>query len=94
MTSLRKRLDYVLNQLSQMDSELDEEAAGNIVAQLSIIQVAFKESEQYPICCFHYDVESRVVCDSNGPMALADFMIKCRGCQAQIKDALAQLRYA
>jgi len=77
-----------------MDSELDEEAAGNVVAQLSIIQVAFKESEQYPVCCFRYDEESRVVCDSNGPMALSDFMNKCRGCQAKIKEALVQLRYA
>jgi hypothetical protein len=94
MTSLKKRLDYVLDQLSQMDTEPDFESSGNVATQISIIKGAFKESEHYPVCCFRYDEESRIVCDSNGPLALAEFMKKCVVCQAQIKEALAQLRYA
>jgi len=77
-----------------MDTEPDLEASGNVAAQLSIIHSAFKESEDYPVCCFSYDAESRILCDSNGPLALAEFMKKCRVCQTQIKEALAQLRYA
>jgi len=88
LTSIKKRLDYVLNQLSQMDSEPDQEASNNVVAELSIIKGAFKESDRYPVCCFKYDACSRIVCDVNGPLASEEFMKKCRQCQAQIKEAL------
>ena len=94
MTSLKKRLDNVLNELSNMDTEPDEEASGNVVAELSIIKGAFKESERYPVCCFTYDAGSRIFCDTCGPLATEAFMEKCRACQAQIKEALAILQNA
>ncbi|MCW3994680.1 MAG: hypothetical protein NWE98_00840 [Candidatus Bathyarchaeota archaeon] len=94
MTSLKKRLDNVLNQLSQMDAELDEQAADNVVAQLSIIKNAFRESDSCPVCCFSYDKNSRLLCDSNGPLGREEFMKKCRSCQAQIKEALSILQNA
>ena len=91
MTCIKKRLDYVLNELSTMDSKLNEEASGSVAAQLSIIKGAFKESDRYPVCCFTYDACSRIVCDVNGPLASEEFMEKCRRCQAQIKEALTVL---
>jgi hypothetical protein len=74
-----------------MDSELNDEASGNVAAQLLIIKGGFKESDRYPVCCFTYDACSRIVCDVNGPLATEEFMKKCRECQAQIKQALAVL---
>jgi hypothetical protein len=94
MTSLKKRLDNVLNELSTMDIEPNEEASGNVAAELSIIKGAFKESRLYPVCCFTYDAGSRIVCDTCGPLASEEFMEKCRACQAQIKEALAILQNA
>lgn len=94
MTSLKKRLDNVLNELSSLDTEPDEEASGNVVAELSIIKGAFKESKRYPVCCFTYDASSRIVCDTCGPLASEAFMEKCRVCQAQIKEALSILKNA
>ena len=94
MTSLKRRLDNVLNELSRMDTEPDEEASGNVAAQLSIIKGAFKESQRYPVCCFTYDAGSRIVCDTCGPLAFEAFMEKCRACQAQIKEALSILQNA
>ena len=75
-----------------MDSELDEQASGNVVTQLSIIKGAFKESDRFPVCCFTYDSGSRIVCDCNGPLGTEEFMEKCRVCQAQIKEALSLLQ--
>jgi hypothetical protein len=92
LTSIKKRLDYVLNQLSQMDSEPDEEASSNVATELSIIKGAFKESDRFPVCCFTYDACSRIVCDVNGPLSTEEFMKKCRECQAQIKEALLILQ--
>ncbi len=92
MTSLKRRLDYVLSQLSQMDIEPDEEASGSVAAQLSIVRGAFKESQSYPVCCFRYDDQSRIICDSCGPLTIGEFMKKCRVCQAQIKEALSVLQ--
>ena len=94
MTSLKKRLDYVLDELSQMDTELDLETSNNVVAQLSIVKNAFKESDRYPVCCFTYDAGSRIICDSCGPLAKDEFMEKCRACQSQIKEALSLLQNA
>jgi hypothetical protein len=74
-----------------MDTESDEEASGNVAAQLAIIRGAFKESDHSPVCCFKYDADSKIVCDTNGPLAAEDFMKKCRHCQAQIKQALSLL---
>jgi len=74
-----------------MDSELDLEASGNVVKQLSIIKGAFKESDRFPVCCFRYDAGSKIGCDCNGPLGADEFMKKCRVCQAQIKAALALL---
>lgn len=92
MTSLKKRLDHVLDQLSGLDAEPDEETAGNTTVQLSIIRGAFRESENYPICCFKYDTQARIICDTLGPLAIGEFMKKCRLCQTQIKEALKQLQ--
>lgn len=91
MTSIKKRLDYVLNELSVMNSEPNEEASSSVAAQLSIIKGAFKESDHYPVCCFNFDACYRIVCDVQGPLASEEFMKKCRACQAQIKQALAVL---
>lgn len=91
MTSIKKRLDYVLNELSVMDYVLDQEASGSVAAQLAIIKGAFKESDSYPVCCFTYDDCSRIVCDVCGPLATDEFMKKCKLCQAQIKEALTVL---
>ena len=88
MTSIKKRLDYVLNELSVMDTEPNIEASSSVAAQLSIIKGAFKESDHCPVCCFDYDAKSRIVCDVNGPLSAEEFMKKCRICQAQIKQAL------
>lgn len=91
MTSIKKRLDYVLNELSSMDTEFDEEASSSVAAQLQIIKEAFKESDRYPVCCFNFDACSRIVCDVNGPLSKEEFMKKCKACQAQIKQALTVL---
>ena len=92
LTSIKKRLDYVLNELSLMGTEPNEKASSNVAAQLSIIKGAFKESERFPVCCFTYDACSRIVCDVNGPLANEEFMKKCKACQAQIKEALLILQ--
>lgn len=88
MTSIKRRLDYVLDEFSQLGSELDEKRSGSVAAQLAIIKGAFKESDRYPVCCFTLDDSSRFVCDVNGPLGAEEFMEKCRECQAQIKRAL------
>jgi len=94
MNSLKKRLDNVLNELSSMKTEPDEETSGNVVAELSIIRGAFKESQLYPVCCFTYDAGARIVCDTCGPLASEAFMKKCRVYQKQIKEALSILHNA
>ncbi|MCW4047918.1 MAG: hypothetical protein NWE99_10250 [Candidatus Bathyarchaeota archaeon] len=91
LTSIRRRLDNVLNKLSSMGTEPDEEASSNIAAQLSIIKTAFKESKSYPTCCFKYDVDQKVLCDVVGPLTMEEFMEQCRQCQAQIKSTLTHL---
>ncbi len=91
LTSIRKRLDNVLNELSNLGREPDEKACGNIAAELAIIRGAFKESYQFPVCCFTYDANGKVICDMNGPFAIEEFMNKCRLCQAQIKEILTIL---
>ncbi len=92
LTSIKKRLDHLLNQLSILGVEPDEEASSNAVAQLAIIAGAFKESAQFPVCCFSYDAQERILCDSNGPLGREQFMEKCAKCQAQIKMALEALQ--
>ena len=74
-----------------MGNEPNEEATKSVATQLSIIKGAFKESDRYPVCCFTYDKCSRIVCDVNGPLAVEEFMKKCRQCQAKIKEALLTL---
>jgi hypothetical protein len=91
MTSLKKRLDYVVDELSNMTTEPNPEASQSIHAQLAIIKGAFKESENYPVCCFKYDDCSRIVCDVCGPLPNKEFMVKCKQCQAQIKNLLSVL---
>jgi hypothetical protein len=65
-------------------SDLDEETANNVVAQLYVINGAFRETERAPMCCFKYDAEKRVICDVIGPLPMDDFMKKCKQCQKQI----------
>jgi hypothetical protein len=64
LTSLKKRLDYVIGELANMGTKPDVVACGTVAAQLSIVEHAFKESERYPVCCFTYDEHSRIVCDN------------------------------
>lgn len=92
ITSIKRRLDYLLDQLSSMGAEPDEKAAGNAVAQLAVICGAFKESKRYPVCCFIYDSQMRILCDSCGPLNREQFMEKCLKCQAQIKQTLSMLQ--
>ncbi len=94
MTSLKRRLDCVLDQLALLDTETDEETSSNIAAQISIIQGAFRESENCPICCFRYNTQRQVLCDCQGPLTIKEFMKKCRDCQAQIKETLVMLQIA
>jgi hypothetical protein len=75
-----------------MGIEPDEEASSNCVAQLAIIKGAFKESTRFPVCCFKYDPDFRIVCDVHGPLDSEQFMAKCKECQAQIKEALSSLQ--
>ncbi len=92
MTSVRKRLDHVVDELNGMGTEPDEEASDNVIAELSVITAAYKESKSVPMCCFKYDVNSNVLCDVAGPLALEQFMEKCKQCQAQIKNVLVNLK--
>ena len=92
LTSLKKRLDHLLTELSCLGIEPNNEASNNVVAELSIIKGAFKESTRFPVCCFTYDANSRIGCDVNGPLKTEQFMDKCKLCQAQIKQALLKLR--
>ena len=92
MTSVKKRLDYVLNELSAMGTEPDEKTSGNVVTQLAVIKSVFKESKNYPMCCFRYDADAKVICDVNGPLTMEEFMEKCRQCQATMKEVLVKLQ--
>jgi hypothetical protein len=87
-TSIKKRLDNVLDVLSSLGVEPDEHTASNAAAQLAVIKDAFKESRKVPVCCFSYDNCSRIICDVHGPLDAKQFMMKCRQCQAQIKQTL------
>lgn len=75
-----------------MGVEPDPEAADNAAAQLAIICGAFRESAKYPVCCFVYDSQMQIVCDSCGPLGREQFMEKCVKCQTQIKQALSLLQ--
>jgi hypothetical protein len=87
-TSIKKRLDNVLDVLSSLGVEPNEHASSNVAAQLAVIKGAFKESKKVPVCCFSYDDCSRILCDVHGPLEAEQFMVKCRKCQAQIKQTL------
>lgn len=91
MTSVKKRLDHVLNELDQMGTETDEAAYRNVVAELKVIKGAYKETKHAPMCCFRYDSEQRIVCDVAGPLGHKEFMERCLECQAQIKTVLVKL---
>lgn len=92
MTSVRKRLDHVLLELDSMSIEADEEASGNVIAELKVIEGAYRETKNAPMCCFDYDGEHRIVCDIAGPLEHERFMEKCRQCQAQIGQMLVNLK--
>jgi hypothetical protein len=91
MTSVRKRLDNVLKELDAMDTRLDEEAVRNVMVQLWVVRSAFRETEKSPMCCYRYNLEAQVTCDTTGPLELEQFMKKCRQCQTQIKRVLVNL---
>ena len=92
ITSIKRRLDHLIDQLSTMGAEPDPKAAGNAAAQLAIICGAFHESAKSPVCCFIYDSEKRIFCDSFGPLGQEEFMQKCTKCQSQIKQTLSLLQ--
>ncbi len=92
MTSAKKRLDHVLVELDSLGTEPDEETSRNIIAELSVINSVYRDSERVPMCCFRYDADRRIVCDVAGPLELPEFMEKCRQCQAQIKHTLKHLK--
>ena len=91
MTSVKKRLDHVLNELDIMGTEINENAAKNVIAELLVINGAYKETKQAPMCCFRYDANSKIFCDVTGPLEHMEFMEKCKQCQAQIKTVLVNL---
>ena len=92
MTSVKKRLDHVIVELDSMGTETDEETAKNIIAELKVIEGAYRETKHAPMCCFRYDSEKKILCDSTGPLEHQQFMQKCKECQAQIKDVLVNLK--
>lgn len=92
VTSVKKRLDHVLVELDSMGTEIDEEAAKNVVAELEVIKGAYKETKNAPMCCFRYDTEKKIICDVNGPLKPEQFMEKCKECQIQIKNVLINLK--
>ncbi len=91
MTSIKKRLDNVLNELDCIGIELDEEKAKNIMAQLRIVKGAYRQTQNAPMCCFHYDADQKLCCDMIGPLEKEAFMQECKACQAHIRDVLANL---
>lgn len=74
-----------------MGTQPDEKVSGNIAVELAIIKGAFKESSQFPVCCFTSCADDKIFCDMIGPFVIEEFMDKCRMCQAQIKTALMAL---
>lgn len=91
VTSVKKRLDHVLRELNSIGTEPNESKAKSILAQLVVIKDACRETEQSPMCCFRYDGNNNIVCDSQGPMGQSEFMDKCRKCQTQIRSMLDNL---
>ncbi|MCW4017219.1 MAG: hypothetical protein NWF00_00815 [Candidatus Bathyarchaeota archaeon] len=91
MTSVRKRLDHVILELESMGTEVDEETAKNVIAELKVIHGAYRETKNAPICCFCYDGDHKIVCDVAGPLEHERFMEKCKECQAQMKNVLVNL---
>jgi hypothetical protein len=91
VTSIKRRLDHVLNELDAMGTETNEETAKNVVIELKVIKGAYKETKQAPTCCFRYDGEQNTFCDVTGPLEHKQFMEKCKQCQAQIKTVLVNL---
>ena len=75
-----------------MGTETDEQAAKNVIAELVVIEGAYKETKHAPMCCFRYDEEQKIICDVTGPLEQKQFMEKCKQCQAQIKSVLVNLR--
>jgi hypothetical protein len=91
LTSVKKRLDHVINELDTMGTELDEQTTKNVMAELAVIKGAYKETKYAPMCCFRYDADQKILCDIAGPLEHELFMEKCKKCQAHIKDVLATL---
>jgi hypothetical protein len=75
-----------------MGTEPDETTAKNVIAELKIINGAYKETRHAPMCCFRYDAEQKIHCDVTGPLEHKLFMEKCKVCQAQIKTVLVNLK--
>jgi hypothetical protein len=92
VTSVRKRLDHVIEELSNLGSEPNEETANNIATEIEVIKGQYKDSERVPMCCFRFDSKQRVLCDAQGPLELNEFMTGCRNCQEKIKTVLSKLK--
>jgi hypothetical protein len=92
MTSVKKRLDHVLNELDSMGTTPDDAAANNVLAELAVIHGAYRETVRVPMCCFRCDTENKIACDVIGPLDKATFMEKCKRCQIEIKTMLVNLK--
>jgi len=92
VTSVRKRLDHVLNELDSLGIETNEETTKNVIAELKVINGAYRETKHAPMCCFRYDSQERIHCDVLGPFEHEQFMEKCKECQSQIKTVLTSLK--
>jgi hypothetical protein len=92
LTSVRKRLDHVLSELESMGTETNEEASNNVIAELKVINGAYRETKDVPMCCFRYNGEQKIICDIAGPLEHERFMEKCRECQDHIKKVLVNLK--
>jgi hypothetical protein len=92
MTSVKKRLDHVLNEIDSMGTKPNMVAAKNVVAELKVIKGAYHETNRAPMCCFRCDNENNLACDFVGPLDKEHFMEKCRQCQTQIKTVLVNLK--
>ena len=91
MTSVKRRLDHVIDELEKMGIEIDDETPKNVIAELSVIKGAYKETIHAPMCCFRYDSQRRIHCDVAGPLEHKQFMEKCKECQAYIRILLTKL---
>jgi hypothetical protein len=91
MTSVKKRIDHVLNELDSMGTNPETDAPTNVIAELTVIKGAYRETKLAPMCCFRFDADNKILCDVIGPLEKEQFMEKCKQCQSKIKNVLINL---